>query len=1058
MSHATLRPAERVLVEMADVPAAQRLRWLTRRCEGEPLLLAEVHLLMDQFEAPDLPHLPPQTVTGASTLLAPGTHVDDFVILGLLGAGAAGVAYIARQQMVGREVALKVLRTGDSPTAQKRFELEAEVLARLDHPGIARVYASRGAREGAPAYIAMELVEGEPIPDYVAAHTLAPKALLELVARVCDAVHHAHQRGVIHRDLKPGNILVTSDGHPKVLDFGVARLVHAAGAGADDQTQVGQLVGTLPYMSPEQLAGDPGDLDIRTDVYAIGVLLYHLLSGQLPFDFAELNLAEAARAICQRDPVRLAVLRPDLPPDVDVVVGCAMARLRERRYESAAALAADLRRAASGVPIAAHRDSALVTLLHRLRRSRLVATAAAAGLIGVAGLAGYAILQRTDARAAADALAAELGRSTVERGRLLGRMGNLPAAEQMLWQRAFADPAVPTSHWALRELYARYTSIWDVQAHSQEVEVARFSPDDRLAISGGRDGRVVLLRVRDGAVLRQWADHAPVQVLAAGFLPDRNRVFSVGADGTVILRQLDADQPSTTWHLPGIEVRDAALLGTDTLAVAAQRPSGGSQLLLVSLEDGTSRTLWTTASAGVDGVAPSPDGRAVGIGTSDGEVVTVDVASGRVRWRSDAHEGEVTKVAWSPDGLWLASGSNDRTVRLLDAATGLVRRTMTAWNGTMRSVAFSADSRRIASAGWWRVEIWDVDSGALLRDDIGASQGWYDARFSSAGDALLIASSQGSVRLWDLAPPVMLHAASPGAPLWASFDTDRAALHPVVGRSDGRIEVLQAGGTPHMVRHGQHLAQVAVDAAGRMFASAGGGPLLRVWRHDSLGAVPVLTVEEGEAVSVALSADGQFVAVGELGGRLTVIRTSDEQRLYTLPGDGADLLAVRFDDTGTRLFTAYRDRRVIVRTAGDGRVLQAWQSPSAPFVLAYHAPTGRLATGTWAGPIDVFDVGTGERVASLVGHARLVTDLDFLDGDVLVSTGRDGTVRAWSVSTPSELALLRQRAVGGEGVRAVDDGQRLAVLFEDGLAELLDLTLLDARIAGNRDAQRPPSR
>src|SRR5690606_9873732 len=132
------------------------------------------------------------------------------------------------------------------------------------------------------------------------------------------------------------------------------------------------------------------------------------------------------------------------------------------------------------------------------------------------------------------------------------------------------------------------------------------------------------------------------------------------------------------------------------------------------------------------------------------------------------------------------------------------------------------------------------------------------------------------------------------------------------------------------------------------------------------------------------------------------------------------------------------------------------ETSSAPFVLAYHEPSERLAAGTWAGAIDVFDTTTGAREASLTGHARLVTDLDFLDDDVLVSTGRDGTVRAWSLSDRSELALLRQRAVGGEGVRTVDEGQRLAVLFEDGHAELLDLVRLDARIEGHRDAQRSP--
>lgn len=1057
MSHTSLRPAERVLIEMADVPSNERLRWLTRRCEGNPALLAEVQGLVDQFETPDGA---PEPAAGAwSRMLAPGTRIDDFTILGLLGAGTSGVAYIARQEMLGREVALKVLRAGTSAAAQRRFELEAEVLARLDHPGIARVYAYRGARGDSPPYIAMELVEGEPVTDFVAAQSLPTPACLELVARIADAVHHAHQRGVIHRDLKPGNILVTSDGHPKVLDFGVARLLHATGD-AGHETQVGQMVGTLPYMSPEQLAGDPNDLDIRTDVYALGVLLYHLLSGVLPFDFAEMSLAEAARAICQRDPVRLTARCPDLAADVGVVVACAMARLRDRRYESAAALAADLRRAAAGVPIAAHRDSALVTLLHRLRRSRLVATAAAVGLIGVAGLAAYAMVQRTEARQAAEALASELARSTVERARLLGRMGNLPVAEQMLWEQTLVDGDMPSRRWALRELYARYPSIWDVQVHAQEADVVQFSPDDRLAVSGGRDGRVQLLRVRDGARLRQWIPHADARIVSVGFLPGGTRVYSVDSMGHIVVHATDDEPPASRWTLPGTSVRDAALLMPSSLVLAVARADDAAapgEVIAMSLADGATRTVWSAGpGVGVTSVTVSPDGTAIAAGLDDGMLVVADVATGRVRWRATGHDGFVSRVAWSPDGRWLATGSVDRTIRLWDHATGRLTRTMSAGNGSVRSVAFSSDSRQLASAGWWRVEIWDVETGSLLRDEIGASQGWYDARFSAAGDRLLIASAQGSIRLWDLTPPVTLLPASPSAPLSASLDTDRMGLHPVFGRSDGRLDVLHAGGAPHVARHGARLAQVAVDAAGQLFASAGFAPLLRVWRHDRNGAVPLLTLDDGEAYSVAMSADGRLTAVGEVGGRLTLVSNADGRRLYAVEGDGADLLSVRFDAHASRLFTGYRDRRIVIRDVADGHAFRTLETSSAPFVLAYHEPSGLLAAGTWAGAIDVFDATSGARAGSLTGHARLVTDLDFLDDDVLVSTGRDGTVRAWSLSDRSELALLRQRGSGGEGVRSVDEGQRLAVLFEDGHAELLDLVRLDARIEGHRDAQRSP--
>lgn len=1043
-----LDSARRILLELADVPASQRMAWISRRCAGDQALFAEVQALVDQMEAPDEGR--PDAVPGR--WLAPGTVIDDFTIVEVLGAGAAGVAYVARQYVPPRDVALKVLRGNRSADDVRRFELEADVLARLDHPGIARVYASRAADDTTPAYIAMELVDGVPATEFAIARDLGVTECLTLVAHICDAVHHAHQRGVIHRDLKPANILVTADGQPRVLDFGVARLVGGT-SDLEHETQVGQLVGTLPYMSPEQVGGDPADLDIRTDVYALGVLLYHLLARTLPFDFSELNLTEAARVVCHGEARRLSEVRPEISKDIDSIVRRAMARVRDRRYESAAALADDLRRVAQGLPIAAHHDSAWSGLREHLRVSRLVATAAAVGLIGFGALAGYAIYQRTEARDAADALSRQLARATIERGRLLARMGNLPVAESLLWQEARRNPDGVAAQWALRELYARFPSAWEAHAHTGPADVVRFSPDDRLILSGGRDGSVHLLQARDGAQVHHWQDHGPSGVATVGFASGRRWVYAVGHDGRVVTREVETGAVVGDWRLDVGRVEDAVLAVDGTLVLSSTSQHDDQvlgQVWTATIVEGQPKELWATPGRATLGIALAPDGQTVVVGTSDGQITALDRHSGVQRWQRPGHEREVARVAWSPDGRWLASGSTDRTVRIWDAATGTVHQTMSSGNGTSRSVAFSPDSRRVVSAGWWRVDVWDVATGTLLHDDIGASQGWYDARFSASGDQLVIGSATGGVRLWELAATFVLRPASPGAPLTVAFDTDRAALHPVIGRSDGRITVLSPGGPPIAVRHGERLDHVAVDSAGRQFVSVGRAPMLRAWRHGGHGIVPTAALDEGDALSVALSRDGRLAAVGEVGGRLRLVSAADASVAVTVEGEGSDLLAVRFDATATRLFTAYRDNRVVVRDASDGRALATFDAQSPPFALAFNDETGQLAVGTWDGSIVVWEVESGRVVANLTGHARLVTDLDFLSADSLCSTGRDGTVRVWSLDDPSELALLRQRGVGGEGVRVVDDGHRLAVLFEDGLTEFIDLARLDARIAGHR--------
>jgi serine/threonine protein kinase len=206
------------------------------------------------------------------------------------------VVYAAEQEHPRRTVAIKVLRRGfRRPEILRRFEREAELLGRLQHPGVAQVFAfSRGSRR-VPAYLVMEFVAGPPITEYVDAQALRYAARIEMMIALCDAVQHAHDRGIIHRDLKPANVLVSSDGRPKVLDFGIAR---ATGLDVDSilKTAQGELLGTVPYMSPERLRGVTGDVDARSDIYAMGVMFYRLMAGRLPFDVRGLHASRGRSA------------------------------------------------------------------------------------------------------------------------------------------------------------------------------------------------------------------------------------------------------------------------------------------------------------------------------------------------------------------------------------------------------------------------------------------------------------------------------------------------------------------------------------------------------------------------------------------------------------------------------------------------------------------------------------------------------------------------------------------------------------------------------------------
>lgn len=346
-------------------------------------------------DAPDSETFERTTTAGSDSAGFTGPRqIGPFRILAQIGEGAMGVVYSAEQDRPRRHVALKVLRPGlISPAMLRRFEHEYDFLGRLQHPGIAQVYQAGIADDGRgpQPYFAMELVRGRRLDDYARARGLPLRERLLLVAGIADAVQHAHHRGVIHRDLKPANILVTEQGAPKILDFGVARAAHADMQSL--QTMPGEIVGTMGYMSPEQVVGDTMELDTRSDVYALGVILYELISGRLPYDLTRKSLPEAIRVIRQDDPARLSAVSRAVPADVETIVAKALEKDKLRRYVSAAELAEDIRRFLRDEPILARRPSASYQVQKFVRRHTALVGAAAAILLAIVIGAGVATAQ-----------------------------------------------------------------------------------------------------------------------------------------------------------------------------------------------------------------------------------------------------------------------------------------------------------------------------------------------------------------------------------------------------------------------------------------------------------------------------------------------------------------------------------------------------------------------------------------------------------------------------------------------------------------------------------------
>jgi serine/threonine protein kinase/Tfp pilus assembly protein PilF len=329
------------------------------------------------------------------------SRIGRYSILRVLGEGGMGTVYEAQQESPKRAVALKVIRAGHvSPGLLRRFEHESAVLGRLQHPGIAQVYEAGTVQDerGHPVpFFAMEFIRGVPLTDYASSRRLGTRERLDLVARICDAVYHAHQKGVIHRDLKPGNILVDQSGQPKILDFGVARATDSDIQQTTFQTDVGQLIGTIPYMSPEQVGGNPGELDTRSDVYALGVIAFELLAGRLPYDVSRGAIHEAARVIREEEPTRLSSINRSLRGDVETIIAKALEKEKTRRYQSAESLASDIRRYLKDEPITARPASTWYQVRKFSRRNKgLVAGLGAAFVFLGAGLL-FSLISRADA-------------------------------------------------------------------------------------------------------------------------------------------------------------------------------------------------------------------------------------------------------------------------------------------------------------------------------------------------------------------------------------------------------------------------------------------------------------------------------------------------------------------------------------------------------------------------------------------------------------------------------------------------------------------------------------
>ena len=881
--------------------------------------------MSDSDHNPDVPTVsgtPNGTRRPAPASAEPPPEVPGYRITGRLGEGGMGTVWRAEQLGTRRDVALKILVAGTlgATRARRRFEREVELAAGLTHPNIARVYDS-GLQRGA-YYYAMELVDGVPLDAFVQAHPLNARQILGLMRRVCRGVQHAHQHGVIHRDLKPSNILVGRDAQPRVLDFGLAKLSEAGGL---EVTQAGEVAGTPAYMAPEQAAGKTDQISTRTDVYALGVILYRLLTGRPPHDL-EGTRYEVFRRIAEEEVVRPREARGSLDADLEALLLKALAKDPEQRYASAGELAADLTHYLSGEPLTARTPTTWYFLGKRARRYRWPLTLAATVLLVVVGTAAYSYVRigraLMTARAARTRAESALRRADSERARAVeaarrersAREALADKQAELITARNEADRQAQSERDA-REQAQRALALAEQQRRRAEQQAEKA----RLALEAKERFRSEARREADAA--RRAKIATSQQELRAAQSKDK-------ADRAVYARRISQALAA----LKAEDVREARRLldacagphpGWEyrylhKVALAYRRLTVGGRLHAMAL-NGDANLL-----------AVAGDGAGGGLTIWD-----LSHESRLARW-----QGAYRRVALSDDGRW-AAAAGEEGLSVREVQTGKEVFCIDREGGCVRAMAFRPGTATLLTGlaerqedphghtytyGQWRLSSYGFPGGRVVPINWGNPVRYLSpcGRFAVQGPR----PSQRDIRLLDLPRRTSSRVSS----LW--LPDPRKRSQPVISVS----------------ADGEHIA-VAVRRQIQLLQRTTAHGSSSWSRPQSLGGLDEIT-------SLQFSPDGSRLASGYTNGAVELWSVARQKPVGTLALHDTAVTDLRF----------MPDQRGLITCSVDGDVALWRESSLAPHVI--RLPKGGRPIG----------VGDGSYLAVRDGPGLMIVNM--VNGDV----------------------------------------------------------------------------
>lgn len=1013
----------------------------------------------------------------------PEGKFGSYELMELLGQGGMGVVYKARQTRLNRLVAIKMLLSGGhaSPEEVRRFHAEAEAAAKLDHPNIVPIYEV--GEIGGRHFFSMAYIEGPSLAKQLRDEPFTVRAAVEMLRTIAEAVYYANSQGIVHRDLKPANILLGLDGRPRVTDFGLAKTLENAA----ELTTTGQILGTPSYMAPEQAAGLVKEISPRTDVYALGAILYEALVGRPPFRDA--SVWETIRQVINTEPVSPRLLNPTLPRDLQTIVLKALEKQPAARFASAQDFADDLGRFLRDEPILARPVTRLEKCGRWVRKNRTVATLAAVLLglvIFIAGGVGVTALilqsqeaQKTKLAGEKDQLknqATKLEEQTATLQQQTTTLQKNSRAERYLSDMIQASDAlqIPTGIGRVREFVDPWTDDpeepdlrgwewhllraaaheeWEtIQIQSPEgvnvpLSTIAFHPREEIIAFGSPTGDLFVGPIDDSTKIEVAREHQQ-HVTNVAWQPGGERLATSSLDGRVLL-----------WELNPLRKVDEIEIGKNVFAVA-WNPNGkwlaatvqadGVHVFEASTKERIAHLTEQVAEQAALAFSPRGDLLAVSAhpGGADYQVQLWDTSTWQNLSRSlpDAfvgHQQQINRIGWSKSGQQLLTASFDRTIKLWNVADRRLLHSFDTHDGQVTSAQFASNDREIVSVGWdyafRRFDIAKQSQSYLGRGHTKRVQ-WSD--LNAKGDLLATVGDDGVVRLWDLKDK---------SAIVARQHVTKSLEDPypqIAWTRDGRQ--LAASNNSTTCLWSLDRMEPLASEAGALPAWSAGNEHFAIWQYDVLevrdprGKRKTLTFKSPEAgfgnCRSAWSHRGAKLMISVGSSLFLWEMDSPSPRPFATGLHNLKTLAWSPDDE--RLLVAGMDGSVTMFRTADGEKLHAF----SPHVLshacsvAWSPSGGQFITCSPDRTAIVWDAANYKKAFTLAEHSFTVHQAAWSpDGSRIATAGGDSTIRIWTASRGEQTLILRHP----DQVIALawhPDGKRLASLSQDGTLLLHDAT------------------